>query len=234
MQKLSNSLFRRGASIVCTIVFLAAASNAATHVINFGGSLGNTYSPSSLNVQVGDTIQWKGSFSFHPLSSKAIPAGAASFHNATGSVFSYPVTVVGTYNYQCDDHVGLGMIGSFTAGALSGVSSEPSLQPHAFGLGQNYPNPFNPATVISFELPVASNVTLKIYNLIGQEVSEIVNENLAAGSYSKTWNAASMPSGVYFYRMSAVPSAQQDLVPANGRGGLTASFTATKKLIVTK
>ena len=216
MKKLPNSLFRRAASIVCAIVFLAAVSNAAVHVINFGGALGNTYSPGSLNVHVGDTVQWQGSFSFHPLSSKAIPAGAASFHNGSGTVFSYAVTVAGTYNYQCDDHVGLGMIGSFTAGVLSGVSTVPSIQPLAFALGQNYPNPFNPATVISFELPAAGKVTLKIYNLIGQEVAAIVNENLAAGSYSKTWNAASMPSGVYFYRLE------------------TASFTATKKLIVAK
>jgi hypothetical protein len=97
--------------------------------------------------------------------------------------------------------------------------------PSEFWLFQNFPNPFNPKTVISYELPVMSRASLKVYDLLGREVATLVNEIKPAGSYSVGWNAQGMPSGVYFYRLSAVPS-------AGGRNGRPGSFTETKKLIL--
>jgi len=70
-----------------------------------------------------------------------------------------------------------------------------------FTLEQNYPNPFNPATTVSFNLPTKGFVLLKVYDLIGREVATIVSEEMSAGSYSKQWSAADLPSGVYFYRL---------------------------------
>ncbi|MCG8373216.1 MAG: T9SS type A sorting domain-containing protein [Balneolales bacterium] len=70
-------------------------------------------------------------------------------------------------------------------------------------LSQNYPNPFNPSTNIEFGIPEASGVSLEIYNSIGQKVATLVNERLSAGSYSFTWNASQMSSGVYFYRLQS-------------------------------
>jgi subtilisin family serine protease len=75
--------------------------------------------------------------------------------------------------------------------------------PKRFALEQNYPNPFNPTTVISYELPALSSVVLKVYDVLGREVATLVNEKKAAGTYSVTWNASSMSSGVYFYRLQA-------------------------------
>ncbi|MFH1213656.1 MAG: FG-GAP-like repeat-containing protein [Candidatus Neomarinimicrobiota bacterium] len=76
--------------------------------------------------------------------------------------------------------------------------------PTVFALSQNYPNPFNPSTTILFDLPKKSQVSLKIYNLLGREVTILVNnEEMSAGSYSRTWNAANLPSGVYFYHLQA-------------------------------
>ncbi len=72
-----------------------------------------------------------------------------------------------------------------------------------FRLEQNYPNPFNPATIISYQLPVSSEVSLKIYDLLGREVATLVNARQAAGRYDVRFNAASLASGVYFYRLSA-------------------------------
>jgi hypothetical protein len=72
-----------------------------------------------------------------------------------------------------------------------------------FTLSQNYPNPANPSTTISFSLPSRSLVTLKIYDVLGKEVATLANEELSAGSYSRRWNAGTMPSGVYFYRLQA-------------------------------
>jgi alpha-galactosidase len=71
----------------------------------------------------------------------------------------------------------------------------------SFSLNSAYPNPFNSITVISFNLPVKSNVSLKIFNMMGQEVATLVNEELAAGNYVRRWNAPNVSSAVYFYRL---------------------------------
>ncbi|MGD1047073.1 MAG: T9SS type A sorting domain-containing protein [Bacteroidota bacterium] len=86
--------------------------------------------------------------------------------------------------------------------------------PTHFNLDQNYPNPFNPSTNISFNLSSKSFVSLKVFDLIGREVATIVSEEMPAGRYSKQWNAASLSSGIYFYRLQA------------------GSFTQTKKLVL--
>jgi hypothetical protein len=77
--------------------------------------------------------------------------------------------------------------------------------PGPFSLAQNYPNPFNPSTVITFGLPVRSRVKLEVYNLIGQRVASLVNEERNAGTFEVTWTP-SVPSGVYLYRIEAVGS----------------------------
>ncbi|HTP81210.1 MAG TPA: phospholipase D-like domain-containing protein [Bacteroidota bacterium] len=75
--------------------------------------------------------------------------------------------------------------------------------PKTYGLSANYPNPFNPATVISFQLPVSSAVSLKIYDILGRQVESLVEGNFSAGYYRVSWNASSQSSGVYFYRLMA-------------------------------
>ncbi len=78
-----------------------------------------------------------------------------------------------------------------------------------FAIDQNYPNPFNPSTSISFVLPHASFVQLKVYNMVGQEIATIVNgESLAAGQHQYSFNALNLSSGVYFYRITAGEFAQ--------------------------
>jgi hypothetical protein len=72
-----------------------------------------------------------------------------------------------------------------------------------FLLKQNYPNPFNPSTTISYDLPTRSHVTLKIFNLLGQEVATLVNGEVEAGRHQMQWNARGLSSGVYFYRLQA-------------------------------
>ena len=70
-------------------------------------------------------------------------------------------------------------------------------------LSQNYPNPFNPSTTIAFDLPKSSDVTLKIFNILGEEVTILVSNRLSAGSYSYEWDASNLASGVYLYRLQA-------------------------------
>lgn len=83
------------------------------------------------------------------------------------------------------------------------VSAETGSRPYSFRLNQNYPNPFNPTTVIQYEIPVDANVTLNVYNVLGQQVVTLVNENLSAGQYEVNFDATGLASGSYIYRLKA-------------------------------
>ncbi len=97
-----------------------------------------------------------------------------------------------------------------------------SLQsPKSFTLGQNYPNPFNPTTSISFTLPVDSKVSLKVFNVLGQEVASLLNSTISAGQHQITFNASNLNSGVYFYQ-----------IKASGIDGHT--YSAVGKMMLTK
>jgi len=85
-----------------------------------------------------------------------------------------------------------------------------------YRLNQNYPNPFNPTTTISFTIPTTSNVSLKVFNILGKEVATIINETKNAGNYSVKFDAGSLSSGIYFYQLT------------------TDNFTATKKFTLLK
>ncbi len=75
--------------------------------------------------------------------------------------------------------------------------------PVLYELKQNYPNPFNPNTNISYSIPQSGNVKLTVYNMLGQEVANLVNGYKETGSYTITWNAQNMASGIYVYRLEA-------------------------------
>ena len=193
--------------LIAGVAFASLATTssamATLHVIQFGGTLGLTYSPSSLSVSVGDTVEWRGDFSSHPLSSTTIPAGAASWHHATGTVFDYVVTVPGSYNYRCDIHWSLGMVGSFVATA-TGVEADPTgTGPTSFILYQNYPNPFNPSTTIRYGLPRRSPVRLTVFNSLGQAVATFSQEEQGPGFHEVRFDASHLASGVYLYRLQA-------------------------------
>ncbi|MHB1685953.1 MAG: T9SS type A sorting domain-containing protein [Ignavibacteriaceae bacterium] len=89
-------------------------------------------------------------------------------------------------------------------------------QPIVFSLQQNYPNPFNPTTTINYSVPQNSFVTIKVYDVLGKEITTLVNHETRSGNYSVEFNASKFTSGVYYYRMQA------------------GNFTETKKLIVLK
>ncbi len=93
--------------------------------------------------------------------------------------------------------------------------------PKVFSLDQNYPNPFNPSTKITFNLATDSKVTLKVFDILGQEVMTLLNGNLVAGGHEVNFNASGLNSGVYFYRI--------DATGANGT-----NFSDVKKMILTK
>jgi len=84
-----------------------------------------------------------------------------------------------------------------------GIDGEGGLIPYEFALFNNYPNPFNPVTTIKFSIPEVQQVTLKIYNLMGREVVTLIDQELQPGYHTTKWNAGSMASGVYFYRLNS-------------------------------
>jgi len=176
-------------------------AQATVHVIKFGGSLGNSYSPSSVTVSVGDTVEWQGNFSFHPLTSTTIPAGAAIWSSSSGTVFDYVVMASGRYDYQCEVHQPA-MAGSFTATASGVEDPGPRSIPARFELGQNYPNPFNPTTVVTYRLPVAGAVRFAVFDLLGQEVKVLVNERRNPGVHTVEIDGAGLSSGAYIYRLT--------------------------------
>ncbi len=85
-----------------------------------------------------------------------------------------------------------------------------------FRLEQNYPNPFNPTTTISYSIPKSEKVTLKIYDALGKEVAELVNEFKSKGSCDVRFNGTNLASGIYFYKLTA------------------GKFSQTKKMILMK
>jgi len=88
-------------------------------------------------------------------------------------------------------------------GPATNVNQETVHLPHIYQLIQNFPNPFNPSTVIKYDLPALSKMSLKVYDLLGREVATLVDGTKPAGTYTEIWNANTMPSGVYFYKLTA-------------------------------
>lgn len=121
--------------------------------------------------------------------------------------------------YEDFDSDGNGIFGVYINSGQTSLENANTQYLHEFVLEQNYPNPFNPNTVITYKLPVASNIELTIYNLIGQKVTTLVNERQSAGIYQIKWdgynqNGNQMASGVYLYRL------------------ITGSFVETRKMVL--
>jgi len=95
-----------------------------------------------------------------------------------------------------------GTVGQFPEGVAS-VENISGVTPDNYSLAQNFPNPFNPSTTINFTIPNSEFVTLKVFNILGSEVATLVNENLSAGAYKYSFEAANLASGVYLYELTA-------------------------------
>ena len=111
----------------------------------------------------------------------------------------------GNTKYSAFSYAGVGPTGVYynMENLITGIHQIGNEVPSGFSLQQNYPNPFNPVTNIKFSVPKAGLVTLKIYDISGREVAELVNRNLSAGTFNYDFDASHLSSGVYFYRISA-------------------------------
>jgi plastocyanin len=163
---------------------------------------GMTFTPSDLTITVGDTIRWENQGGFHN-----VVADNGSFTNGAPSssawTYAKAFTIVGEYQYYCAIHGspgGVGMSGIIRIVGLTGIMDQ-NEQPDRFIVEQNYPNPFNPTTTISYALAQSDLVTVKVFNLLGEELATIVNGKESAGPHEIQFNAANLPSGIYFYRV---------------------------------
>jgi len=119
---------------------------------------------------------------------------------------------------------GNGTILHTTNGGVSFIEEEQIDEaPAEFLLSQNYPNPFNPRTSIQYAISSRQFVLLKVFDVLGNEIETLINEEKSAGTYEIIWYAGQLPSGVYFYQLKATPN-----------GGQAGSFVETKKMILMK
>jgi hypothetical protein len=95
-------------------------------------------------------------------------------------------------------------VGLHGTGVASAVNPNASAGiPASFALHAPYPNPFNPETTVAFDVPTTSDVTVRVYDVLGRQVATLTEGTINAGAYHVTWNAANQTSGVYFVRMDA-------------------------------
>lgn len=118
-----------------------------------------------------------------------------------------------TYHYTL---VGVDLNGLSTTYAMASATPGAAGAVDNYALAQNYPNPFNPETSISFSLPVASDVSLRVFNLVGQEVATLVSGPQAAGTHTVSFDGSNLTSGMYIYRIEA------------------GEFSATRKMVLMK
>jgi hypothetical protein len=132
------------------------------------------------------------------------------------------ISARGSYNYQSvgeilsSSDVAKSFYNSSFGGTPIGISPVSTEVPRSFNLEQNYPNPFNPVTKFKFSIPVSGNVSLKIYDVSGREVTELVNKHMQAGTYEADWDASSFSSGIYLYTI------------------ISGDFTQTRKMVMIK
>jgi plastocyanin len=181
-------------------------------------SVGNfSFTPAQITINVGDIVRWTNTGGLHNVvaDDNSFTSGAVS---SSAWVYEHTFNSVGTNPYYCSLHGGpggVGMSGVVTVENATDVGDE-NITSLNFGLDHNYPNPFNPSTSIQYAIASRQFVTLKVYDVLGNEITVLVNEEKPVGTYELKWNAANLPSGIYFYRLQA------------------GSFVETKKMILLK
>jgi Secretion system C-terminal sorting domain len=190
-------------------------------------AVGNDVSIYSLNYIKDSTVVWNCPFSstifqisfsqqtssdtsFINLAGESIEFESISFKKYIGIVYR-SLSEISVYSSNLIGY----RINGKEWGHLSGIKNNTNI-PAEYKLEQNYPNPFNPATLIGYSIPKSGIVIIKVFDVLGREVSTLVNEYKFAGNYSVQFNAGKITSGVYFYRIES------------------GSYVQTKKLVVLK
>lgn len=138
------------------------------------------------------------------------PYHSYTYFTPSGSPANWYYLTAGT------DTVAIYMIRAYVSFAMTQAAESKSLKPSNYSLSQNFPNPFNPVTTIRYQIPEAGLVTLKVYDMLGNEVASLVSKDQTPGEYTATFDGKDLSSGVYFYKLTQ------------------GNFTQTKKLVLMK
>jgi len=178
---------------------------------NGGVNFTNTFLNDNLGISFGGAAA--------PFSGIFIPHNALSNFTSTSMSGEWILTI--TDHKVGDDGIlqDWGLL--ISESSIVEVKEDRSFSPVTFALSQNYPNPFNPTTTIKWQIPEAGNVTLNIFDVLGREVTTLVNEELTSGNHEVVFDASIFSSGIYFYQLR--------VYPAEGEAG---SFIETKKMIL--
>ena len=173
-----------------------------------------SFNPQSVTITVGDIVKWTNNSGTHN-----VRANDDSFFSGPAAPapweFTHTFNAVGDFPYYCEPHQGMGMTGTIIVQEPVSVPDD-ELITEEFELKQNYPNPFNPSTSIQYAISSRQFVTLKVYNILGDEIATLVNEEKPSGVYDVKFDAAGLSSGMYIYKLQA------------------GSFVETKKMIMLK
>ena len=189
--------------LLVTFLLLFLAGSAFSQTLHNVELTNNIFTPNTLTITVGDTVRWTNSQGFHN-----VVADYGSFTSGAPAsdpwVYEFVFTAEGVNPYYCEVHGGpggVGMSGVITVENPT-VVKEDEITVEDFELKQNYPNPYNPSTKISFVIPASGIVKLKAYNILGNEITTLLNEQLFAGEHTVLFNAAGLSSGIYFYALT--------------------------------
>lgn len=196
--------------IAAALTTMAASARAITYEVEIEDF---AYAPARLHINPGDAIEWRNrDFVLHSATSDAGIWDSGLL--ARDQRYTHVFNTEGVYPYHCSAHPS--MVDTVTVGNPTGIEDQVPSMPELFELAQNYPNPFNAKTSIAYTLPRESRVLITVYNLLGQSVETLVNEDQSAGNYHVIWDANEAPTGVYFYRIE------------------TGEFSATRKMLLAK
>jgi plastocyanin len=183
-----------------------------------------SFTPTLDTITAGDVVRWTNTGGAHNVvaDDNSFTSGPVS---SSAWVYEHTFNSPGTNPYYCAQHGGpggVGMSGVIVVRTATDIKDK-NIPLDKFSLKQNYPNPFNPSTSIQYTIGIKQFVSLKVFNILGNEVAALVNEEKPAGTYEVTFNAKNFPSGVYLYKLQTGPS--------TGSGQV---FIDTKKMILLK
>jgi plastocyanin len=193
-------------SMALLIFLIVIAANTYPQVVHTIVIADFEFTPNNLTVLVGDTVKWTYTSGAN---AHNVMADDGSFTSGPPALppwtYKHVFTSAGSNPYYCEPHGdpgGSGMSGVVNVQNPVSVSDD-DLIADKFELMQNYPNPFNPSTSIKYTISNRQFVLLKIYNILGDEIATLVNEEKEQGVYSITFDATGLSSGMYLYKLQA-------------------------------
>ena len=160
----------------------------------------NVFNPASFSVNVGDTVMWMWVNGTHTTTSTSVPVGAATWDqmiDQNNTSYMYVITAAGTYNYHCNFHYTMGMVGQFTAEQSSGIAE------NIAGVSLNvFANPVNHQLQVDLKSSRNGDLTIILNDITGREVKMLAAGNQTAGEHHLEYNLADLPKGIYLLKFT--------------------------------